>query len=66
MTFKLEKRNFDFDFSSLSGSFGLIYPLIANLVSITDSVLKFNELIIIEGFYSQNKLFDNIYNHYKN
>jgi len=55
LTFKLQKKSFDFDFTNPRAMFGIlnmIYPFISSLASITDSTLKFNELIIIEGYYS--------------
>jgi hypothetical protein len=67
LTFKLEKRVFDFDFSNPRAMFGLLnilYPFISNFASITGSGLKFNELIIYEGFYSQEQLVKSFVNHY--
>lgn len=67
LTFKLEKKVFDFDFSdprAMFGLFGILYPFISNFASITDSDLIFNELIMIEGYYSKDNLFKNIINHY--
>jgi len=46
------------------GLFGILYPFISNFASITDSDLIFNELVMIEGYYSKDNLFKNIINHY--
>jgi hypothetical protein len=37
-----------------------ILPFLSNLASITDAKIKFNELILFEGFYSGEKLIENI------
>ena len=69
LTFKLEKKSFDFDFSNPRAMYGLLnilYPFISSLASISDAGLKFNELIILEGYYSQAKLIENITEHYIN
>ena len=53
LTFKLEVKSFDFDFSdpkAMFGLFNILYPFISNFASITNSGLKFNELIMEEGF----------------
>lgn len=69
ITFKLESKAFDFDFSNPRYLFGLmnfILPFLSNLASITDAKIKFNELILFEGFYSQEKLIENISKIYMN
>lgn len=69
ITFKLEAKAFDFDFSDPRKFFGLmniLKPFISHLASITDAKINFNELVILEGFYSQKKLFENIFNSYRN
>jgi replication initiation and membrane attachment protein DnaB len=69
VTFKLEQKAFDFDFSNPRQAFGLmniLYPFFSNLASITDAKIKFNELILVEVLYSQQKLQENIINKYWN
>lgn len=46
------------------GLLNLLYPLFSKFASITDAGLQFNELVIIEGYYPQAKLIENITNHY--
>lgn len=54
ITFKLELEQFNFDFTDprqlLFGLMNLVKPFISQLASITDAKIKFNEIIIYEGF----------------
>lgn len=53
----------DFDIENPRALFGLmniVYPFLSQLASITDARLAFNELIFVEGFYSQEQLTKNI------
>lgn len=56
LTFKLRMQMLDFDIENpraLYGLMNIVYPFLSQLASITDARLKFNELIFVEGFYSQ-------------
>ena len=69
VTFRLEAKAFDFDFSNPSSLFGLmniLYPFFSKLASITDAKIKFNELQFYEGFVQQDKLIDSIITNYWN
>ena len=41
-----------------------VSPLINSFASIENSKLWFNELVIMEGFVTQDMLISSIYNHY--
>ena len=66
LTFKLQKRAFDFDISNSdqAASISSISPLLTNFASIQDARLSFNEIVILEGFFSQEILVQNIKTHY--
>jgi len=56
LTFKLQKQALDLDFSnpdSAGGNLLQFGPFLQNFVSIKDASMQFNELVIIEGFFSQ-------------
>ena len=56
LTFKLQKRAFDFDFSNPSaagGNLSQMNPFLTNFASIQNAGLQLNELVIIEAFFSQ-------------
>ena len=69
LDFRLEKKQFDFDFSNPRAGFGILgilYPFISSFAQISDAKLKFNELSFKDVYYNQTQLIDNIYNYYWN
>lgn len=67
MTFKLEPKKFDFNFSDPRALFGLLtilYPFVSSLASISDASLVFNEFCWLEGLISQTQFLTNVQNYY--
>lgn len=64
VTFKLEKKEIDFDPRKGFGALNLIYSVLAGALTISDSPLKFNELILTHIFSSQTNLTDLLKKHY--
>ena len=63
LTFKLQKKAFDFDFSNpttAGGNLMQLNPVITNFASIQNAGLQLNELIIIEGIFSQQGLIQSL------
>jgi hypothetical protein len=63
LTFKLQKRAFDFDFSNptaVGGNLTTLNPFLTNFAKINNANLQLNELVIIEGFFSQKRLIENL------
>ena len=56
VTFKLEKSEINFDPRMGFGALNLIYSVLAGALTISDSPLKFNELILTHIFSSRNNL----------
>jgi len=66
LTFKLEKRALKFDFTNPRAFFGLgsvLYPLLQNFAHIADARIKLKELILLEGYYSQEGLMNAVTTH---
>ena len=64
VTFKLEKSQIDFDPWMGFGAFNLIYSVLAGALTISDSPLWFNELILTHIFSSWNNLIGMLTKHY--
>jgi hypothetical protein len=64
VTFKLEKKELDFDPSKGFGALNLVYSVLAGALTISDSPLKFNELILTHIFSSQSNLTNLLKKHY--
>lgn len=59
ISFQLERKSFEIDISDPRKGFGavnLVYSLLANAASITDSNINFKELILLDIFITQDML----------
>lgn len=59
VTMKIKQRQLNFDLTDPQAMFGLLTflaPFISRLASITDSVIKLDEIMIVEGCINQDRL----------
>ena len=67
LTFQLEKKAFEFDITDPRRGFGasnILYSILAGAASISDSSLRFKELILIDSFITTDMLVNQIQKNY--
>lgn len=67
ITFRLQRKAFSFDLSnprSASNSFSNINPFLSSFAQIQDAKVHLNELVILEGYFSQQRLIRSLASHF--